>query len=392
MSTFSCPIVRVASVEDHPEADRLSIVKLEGLGYTCIRNKLDTGMPRDQVGDWVVYIPANAIVPDWLLKASGFWDEDAGRGILDGKDHNRVTPRRLRKIYSEGILYPLYYRADINERSGDWLLQCEDGLRLIEDVGTNAAEMLGVTKYEPVIPEHMAGEVFNAVGFTVKYDFERLESIPDMFDIGEPVVALEKLHGTFAGIGFHRNFSHADAFGSNKNIVAFSKGLGSQGLAFKNNDNNRHNVYVKNVISLLEKDLENHVFKQDFNQSFYIFGEIYGGSIQDLSYGLTSWKFAVFDIKLDDNWLPRDQMVEFCKKLNLDVVPLLYEGPFNLDELIHNRDGKTTIDRSKNAHIREGIVVKSSTESKHPIHGRKIVKMISPDYLLRKSKNATEFT
>lgn len=30
MSTFSCPVVRVAEVTEHPNADRLSIVRLEG--------------------------------------------------------------------------------------------------------------------------------------------------------------------------------------------------------------------------------------------------------------------------------------------------------------------------------------------------------------------------
>jgi hypothetical protein len=52
MSTFSCPVVRVSSVEDHPNADRLSLVRLEGLGYLCVSGKLEDGSPRYKAGDW----------------------------------------------------------------------------------------------------------------------------------------------------------------------------------------------------------------------------------------------------------------------------------------------------------------------------------------------------
>lgn len=45
MSKFSCPVVRVASVTEHPNADRLSVVKLEGLGYNYISAKLADGSP-----------------------------------------------------------------------------------------------------------------------------------------------------------------------------------------------------------------------------------------------------------------------------------------------------------------------------------------------------------
>jgi hypothetical protein len=41
--------------------------------------------------------------------------------------------------------------------------------------------------------------------------------------------------------------------------------------------------------------------------------------------------------------------------------------------------------------IREGIVIRSSLEASHPIHGRKIAKLINEAYLTRKSKDATEF-
>lgn len=107
MSTFSCPVVRVASVEDHPNADRLSLVRLEGLGYLCISGKLEDGSPRYQAGDWCVYIPSAAVLPEWLLKEMDFWNEETGKGMLSGSDGNRVKPLKLRGIFSEGLILGL---------------------------------------------------------------------------------------------------------------------------------------------------------------------------------------------------------------------------------------------------------------------------------------------
>lgn len=108
MSTFTCPVVRVASVEDHPNADRLSIVRLEGLGYTAISGKLNDGNPRYKAGDLVVYIPSQSVLPTWLLKDMEFWNEETGKGTLAGSDGNRVKPLRLRGIFSEGLILGLF--------------------------------------------------------------------------------------------------------------------------------------------------------------------------------------------------------------------------------------------------------------------------------------------
>jgi RNA ligase (TIGR02306 family) len=105
MGTFATPIVRVLSVEHHPNADRLSIVKI--LGYTAISGKLEDGSHRYKEGDLVVYIPSASILPEWLLKEMDFWDKEKNMGSLAGSNGDRVKPLRLRGIYSEGVLYPV---------------------------------------------------------------------------------------------------------------------------------------------------------------------------------------------------------------------------------------------------------------------------------------------
>lgn len=39
--------------------------------------------------------------------------------------------------------------------------------------------------------------------------------------------------------------AHSEAFGEKRNIQVFSNGLGAKGLAFKDNERNRDNLYVR---------------------------------------------------------------------------------------------------------------------------------------------------
>jgi len=400
MSTFSVPVCCVASVENHENADRLSIVKLEGMGFTCISGKLEDGSPRYKVGDFVVYIPSAAVLPEWLLREMDFWNEETGKGMLSGSDGNRVKPLKLRGVFSEGVLYPvgkwigeaaldpepdgIVCLRNNPERTKDWVFVRS---------GDDASSFLGITKYSPPIPTAMAGEVANMFGHTVKYDFDRWEQNTELFESGEPVIATEKLHGTFVSIVYVPGLNHPEMFGSTGDILVHSKGLGSQGLAFKNNEANANNVYVCTLKALLAAGLEER-FKMlassvVVNRRVAIMGEIYGRGIQDLHYGTDKPEFRMFDLLIDDQWQPRDE-VGFANEF-LDIikpVPMVYNGPFDVAELEKVRDGKTMLGGTN---IREGIVIRKMHDQTHPVHGRKICKMISPDYLLRKSKDATEY-
>jgi RNA ligase (TIGR02306 family) len=120
-----------------------------------------------------------------------------------------------------------------------------------------------------------------------------------------------------------------------------------------------------------------------------LFGEVFGQGIQDLGYGV-SLDFRAFDmcvgVREKALFMPFDAFDYHCMAARIDRVPVLYRGPFNREKLAELTDGKTTFG---GAHIREGVVVKSATEDRHPRYGRKIAKSVSEAYLLR--KNATEF-
>lgn len=405
MSTFSCPVVRVASVTDHPNADRLSIVHLENLGYTCISAKLADGSPRYKTGDWVVYIPSASVLPQWLLRQMGFWNDEAGRGTLAGSNGDRVKPLKLRGIFSEGVLYPVQWAADAAGLGSEHVVyEYSTGVGDCQTVelGQDVAEFLGIMKYEPPIPAHMAGQVANVFGHTVKYDFERLESVPDLFDADDQVTATEKLHGTMMQIRLVPGLNHPEMFGQQGDILVCSKSRAAEGLAFKNSEENNNTIYVQVLRLLLSKGFEqkittvvDHVCSNHMQLtvttplSVTIVGEVYGRGVQDLHYGTSHPEFAVFDIQVGEHWLPRELMTQFCTYLGLVPVPLLYSGSFDLQQLERVRDGASTVGGD---HIREGIVIRHLHERPHPLHGRKIAKMISPAYLLRKASKGSDVT
>jgi RNA ligase (TIGR02306 family) len=383
VSDFSVRVVRIAEpVVDHPNADRLSLIKIGG--YTCISAKLEDGSHRYKQGDYVVYVPEGAVVPEYLLKP-GFWSEEKGKGILAGSNGDRVKALKLRGIFSQGILFPVD-KPDYFEH--DCLLTNGEGETRMFHPDDDVAEFLAITKYEPPIPIGMAGEVTFVPSGPVKFDFESIQRVTDLFDPGEMISVTEKLHGTCFQVGFVPDLAHPDCF-LDGNIYVNSKGLGAQGLCFKNNEANANNLYVRVLRSLLADEFGDRIAAISIlygDKPVRIFGEIIGQGVQDLGYGLKTPEVRVFDIRVGASFLTPRAMREAASALGLQTVPVLYEGPFDLPALETFRDGKDTLSGS---HVREGIVIRSQTGEYHPVHGRKIGKYVSPDYLLR--KNGTEY-
>lgn len=388
MSTFKCEVVKIDGVENHPNADRLSIIKIRG--FDCISAKLDDGSHRYNVGDLVVYIPEQSIVPEWLLKTMGFWDEVNNCGTLSGGPKNRVKAIRLRGIFSQGILFPV--------RNGFVEKEFQDFVAVKE--GDDVAEIIGVTKFEPTIPIAFAGKMGALFGHTIKFDLESYQNNPTVFNENDYVVATEKLHGTCfqMGVLLKADLDETQLLSTidlttDYCVYVTSKGLGAKGFVQKPDADNENNVYLKIAKQYFIDNgkLKQIVLENKPEKNLVIFGEIYGTGIQDLVYdGSTDIQFRMFDMLHNDRYLDYDQMMNVANFYDIPTVPLLYRGKFNRDELIKHRDGMTVLG-GKN--IREGIVIKPIIEQTDirglPCGGRKQLKWVSPDYLLR--KNGTEY-
>ena len=58
MSMFKVSFEKISSVENHPNADRLDIVKVEGKDFDII-----TGRDSYKVGDYAVFFPVDSVLP-----------------------------------------------------------------------------------------------------------------------------------------------------------------------------------------------------------------------------------------------------------------------------------------------------------------------------------------
>lgn len=361
MATFEVK-VHDLTIESHPNADALEVARVGDYRSVVRKGQFKTG-------DVGIYIPEAAVLPDWLIEKLGLV------GKLAGKEKNRVTAVKLRGVLSQGLICPIDYCSDL---LGDSKF----------DKGQDLAELLGITKYEPPIPVHMAGEVFNARGYTLKYDIENIKKYPLILTEGEQVVMTEKLHGTWTCFGFDPEVG----------LIITSKGLSGQGVAFKINDANKNNLYIRTFYQvggdrLIQRVQEyfNEVFGVT-NVAFYILGETFGAGVQDLHYGQSKPTFRIFDVFLGSpdsgRYLNDDEKEAFCRAVGIPRVPVLYRGPFTKEAVELYTNGKETLS-GKGANVREGVVINPVVERSHPKIGRVILKSVSEAYLLR-GGNATE--
>lgn len=407
MANFECKVVKIEKKANHPNADRLTIYNIGG--YNCISNKLPDGSDRYNIGDLVVYIPENALLPKWLLKEMDFWDKEKNCGMLAGKEGNRVKPLKLRGIFSEGVLYPAQTIAEHDEGLNSGLPEAygytkdtkfifneqSEYVQFMPAVeGDNVAKFLGITKYEQPIPAKMGGEIFNGgTEIVVPYDVEPIQKYMNVFVEGEMFEATEKIHGTQTRFIFAKGVTHDETFGENKDIYIASKGQGDKGLFFKNNLSNANSYYVR---AFKLNDIEKKVINSELYKNsdmLTLFGETYG--MQDLKYGLENGHigYRLFDVYVgkprQGRFLNYEECKAFASELGIERVPSLYIGEYSYEKVKELTDGKTTLGKNANQ-IREGVVIRPLNERYDSELGRVFLKSVSEAYKLRKGET-TEY-
>ncbi|MEH2240073.1 RNA ligase (ATP) [Nostoc sp.] len=324
MSIFKVEVVKINSINPHPNADRLDIASIEGMGYQVIIVKGSF-----HPGDLAFYFPIDSVIPE------NFLDEFGIRNYYSKK----LRAAKLRGVFSEGLLIPV-------------------GNNFMGNVGDDYTEYFGVTKYEYPIPQGMSGEVENFIGHYKFPSPENLKRYKNILIEGEEVVVTEKLHGT--------NFTVlVDADGTTK--------IGSHNYFWKNSEVNKTLVYIRAYN-------ENEAF-QKLPPGTQIFGEIYG--VQDIKYGLNNGKIgiAIFAVRRGSHFLNYSDFVAFCDEFALPRVPVLYIGAYTWEAVSQFNNANSVV--SPNC-IMEGVVVQPVIEKTHPEIGRVVLKLISDRYLLRK--------
>jgi hypothetical protein len=121
-------ISRVTDVQPHPNSDKLNIVSIGG--KINVADQLAPGVPRYQVGDYAIMLVENLILPEWLLKHMGLWNDERGRGLLAGSKGNRTKSRKIVEILSEIALCKVIWQTTPVETITEGYVKCYSGIWL----------------------------------------------------------------------------------------------------------------------------------------------------------------------------------------------------------------------------------------------------------------------
>lgn len=321
MSIHKVDVIRIDKIEPHPNADRLGIVRVGG--FVCV-----VGLDSWPENALACYIQPDSLV-DTRRPEFAFL-----RNAEKNRDFERIRVKKLRGVYSQGLLIP-----------------APEGLK----EGDDAAEMLEVTHYEP--PLQVTGgesEPTPAGVFNHSYDVENYNRFLGLFNDGEEVIASEKIHGS----------SLKAAWTDNRLYV------GSRNEWKKESDN----IYWLGV-----RKYPQIVDFLKAHPNYMVFGEVYG-RVQSLHYGLDNdVDLRLFDIAYGNQWLGWDESQSMAEEWKLPWVPMLYRGPFDEEYLRKIAEGDSALPNAK--HLREGIVVKPVVERTTLELGRVQLKIISNRYL-----------
>lgn len=344
-------VVKIDSIEKHPNADSLSIVNVFG-GYPCIIRTGDFA-----VGDLAAYIPVDMLVPD-SPQFAFLRSPKAKAG-----EPTRIKAKRLRGVFSMGLLT----MPPKGSQEGD-----------------DVTDSLGITKWEPEElstrgssrpgGKFLPGDAENDPGFLPAYtDIENLRKWRGILE-GQEVVITEKIHGANAGFIWH------------------AKGRDPARLwirsrrQFKRPDSG-------GIWADVAKQYHFDEVLRDVCPSLAIFGEVYG-QVQDLTYGygdrVDLVAFDAFDVATM-RYLDYDDFVRYIALINmrlssmsearLRVAPLLYRGAYDYATIAALAEGQTVLGEGK--HVREGFVIKPIKEQWNARLGRVILKLAGEGYLTR---------
>ena len=131
-------IQRITSVKAHPNADRLDIIQI--LGWQCVSKRDEF-----KTNDFCIFFEIDSQIPMKYEWARFLQDKNKPQSPA------RLKTIRLRGEISQGLAVPLCILENL-ENLGN----------LDAKEGTDLTELLEITKYEPVIPACLSGDVKGA--------------------------------------------------------------------------------------------------------------------------------------------------------------------------------------------------------------------------------------
>jgi len=362
-SELVVPVVKIQNVRAHPNADKLELCDV--LGYQmCIPKGRYKG------GELAVYFPADTLIPaEWA-------DKFGVRKFLKGKDQDRVGRVKLRGEPSFGLVADMPGCANWEEgKNVAWHYQCK--------------------KYEPPVKVGCG----DAAAYDEKIDpyFEKFTDVQngriftDILAEGEEVIFTEKIHGTNCRVGIVHEEYVAGSMEVRRKWPVKKDENGNMKDCYTEDGEMKASTYwfpltMKGVRDLLISFSPAMKSEDPQNMIAVLYGEVYGGSIQSLDYGIAKGKglgFRAFGLRVNGRFLDWDDFVAICQKHGIEMVPVLWRGPYSMAKAKELADGKSEMA----GHIREGTVCYPVKERENPKIGRVILKFIGTEYELSKHKD-----
>jgi RNA ligase (TIGR02306 family) len=382
MSEFKVCFSKIREINPHPNSEVHSLEIASIYDFQVVISKRQNL----KVGDFLLYIPVDSVLPQELN------DLIFPEGSKIKLHNNRVRQIRIQKFPSQGLTVQVETIREYLKQKG-----LSGGLEL--KLEHDYAELLGIKKYEPPVPEFQQGgqkqtrnKPLENPTFHQYNGLDNIKWFPDMFKDGELVVIQEKLHGSNIRFGIVPNQANTllkkikKFFGL---LPKFENVYGSNKVELTNRSGYK-GYYGEDVYGAAVKRIDGF---SKLKPNEIVYGELIGEGIQkNYNYGHKVHHIVIFDVKMikEDGttvWLNPDEVVTFAKDRGFDHVPVLYSGGYN-KQLAYELTLGDSVYCPKQK-IREGIVVKaqayndSSCASK-----RKSLKWVSEQYL---DKDNTDF-
>lgn len=362
-------IVRIDSIEKHPNADQLELAHVKG--WQCV-----TRIGDFQSDGLAIYVETDTWVP---YNVAPFLSNGKEPRMYEGVIGERLRTVKLRGELSQGLLLPLSVIAGMELDGVDLLDAYRDGSDL---EGIDVTEYLGIQKWHAPVPTALQGEVWPWPTHIPKTDQENIQNIYDeMVALGNVEwIIEEKLDGSSCTIYVRQDGEI---------------GVCSRNWELKDNEANANNAFIlaakrSGITDALKK----------MNPSAAIQAELCGPGIQGNPYRLTNPYLFVFDVywTVEQRYATHSERQNFLYRLGqiagreIEQVPhlgILKKGwreadnrlP-SLEKLLEMADGASEVNGGEQfAQVRrEGLVFKT----RHLVNGRvHSFKAVSNQYLLR---------
>ena len=336
----------IKDLQPIPKADKLELAKIQGWCVVILKGL-------HKVGDKIVFIELDSLIP----KAP--WSEFLWKPT-DTKEKYRLKSVRLRGQLSQGLAIPL---------------SCLDGLKFEGDTrgnpvydweeGKDVTALLGIEKYNPVIPACLAGvQKGDFPAFIPRTDETRIQSCLDV---------LQEIRGRECYISTKVDGASATFF-----LNRGQFGVCSRNIELCETETNTFWKLAR------QYDLEAKLRK--LGRDIAIQGEAHGSGIQGNPLNIAVQALAVFNIYdiSAAKYVDHHELVALCKELDLPMVKVdcvgIFKPEWGLPELLVMAEGCYIGTNNP----REGIVIRPTVESRSKVlSGRLSFKVINNTYLER---------